>query len=296
MKFWLKIEAFINKLLVSTSDASKSLVSKLTPNKVKDTLTQTKSKSLSLKKNTKEQIENKIKGSKAWTIGKVGQTKQVVASSKEAALTTVSNAKSYDWKSLNFQKITIIVMAVFGPLLFRIKSWYLTLKPTSVLTITITAVAFSLTGITVVQQANEIEDKTAKEVVRKPDSYSDTMDRDKLARSKYRHYKNQRISLAAVSIPVYVESRNGMQSLKIDFTFEADNRYIAKYFTIFENEYLLRDRLNRTIQPIIPTFPMKAEGKNILKAKMKSEINKLIKDLKIKGEIKEIYIHSILNG
>ena len=61
-----------------------------------------------------------------------------------------------------------------------------------------------------------------------------------------------------------------------------------------ENEYILRDRLSRNIQPIIPEFPMEPEGKVILKRKIKKELNKLVDDLNIKGDISNIYIHSIL--
>lgn len=296
MKFWLKIEAILNKIIVSVSEAMAKNISKATPDKVKKSIATTKEKTSSLSSSTKENVLGKIQNSKTWTVTKIGQTKAVVDKSKESAVTAVASAKSYDWKSLNAKKVIAAVALVFGPMILRFKSWYVGLKPTTVLTITISSVAFSLTGITVYQQAKDIQDKTAKEVVREPNAISDSMKRDKLARSKYRHHKAKRISLAAVNIPVYIESRKGMQSLKIDFTFEADNRYIAKYFTIIENEYLIRDRFNRTVQPIIPTFPMEAEGKKVLKDKMKVELNKLIKDLKIKGEIKEIYIHSILNG
>jgi hypothetical protein len=296
MKFWLKIEAILNKIIVSLSETMAKSISNATPDKVKKSIANTKEKTSNLSTSTKQNVIGKIQNSKTWTITKIGQTKAVVDKSKESAATAVASAKSYDWKSLNAKKIIAAIALVFGPILLRFKSWYLTLKPTTVLTITVSTVAFSLTGITVYQQAKEIQDKTAEEVVREPSSISDSMRRDKLARSKYRHHKAKRISLAAVNIPVYIESRKGMQSLKIDFTFEADNRYVAKYFTIIENEYLIRDRLNRTVQPIIPTFPMEAEGKKVLKDKMKVELNKLIKDLKIKGEIKEIYIHSILNG
>lgn len=296
MKFWIKIEAFINKVLISLSEAGSSLVSKVTPSKVKKSIHKTKTSTHELKVNTKTLITKNVVKSKEWTTTKIVKTKDTVQKSKAGATKAISAAKTYDWKSLNSQKIIAAVALVFGPLFLRLKTWYLSLKPTTILTITVSSVAFSLTGITVYQQAKEIQDKTAKEVIREPNSYSDTMKKDLLARSQYRHHKEKRISLANVNIPVYIENRKGMQSLKIDFTFEADNRYIAQYFTIIENEYLIRDRLNRTVQPIIPTFPMEAEGKRVLKNKLKVELNELIKDLKIKGEIKEIYIHSILNG
>jgi len=296
MKFWIKIEALLNKILVSLGGTTNALISKLTPDKVKKSIATTKSKTSTLKTSTKETITTKVTKSKEWTVSKVSKTKETVEKTKTAATSAVASAKSYDWKSLDAQKVIAAVLLVFGPILLKFKSWYATLKPATILTATVSLVAFSLTGITVYQQTQEIQDKTAPEVVREPGSYSDTMKRDRLARSKYRHSKEKRISLADVNIPVYIENRKGMQSLKIDFTFEADNRYVAKYFTIIENEYLIRDRLNRTVQPIVPTFPMEAEGKKVLKDKLKVELNNLIKDLKIKGQIKEIYIHSILNG
>jgi len=158
--------------------------------------------------------------------------------------------------------------------------------------------AFTLTGITVIKQATEIDNKMAKEVVREPSSYSDTMDADKLAhtRSKFRHYTEMSLQLNDVNIPIYIEDRKGMQTLSVDFSFRASNRYIAKYFEKIQNEYVLRDRIYKNVQPIVPSFPMEEEGKIILRNKIKLELNSVLKDLKIEGTIEEVYIQSILNG
>ena len=41
---------------------------------------------------------------------------------------------------------------------------------------------------------------------------------------------------------------------------------------------------------------MEPEGKRIIKDKIKAEMNILLKEMKIEGEISEIYIDNILNG
>ena len=80
----------------------------------------------------------------------------------------------------------------------------------------------------------------------------------------------------------------------MDFTLVASNRYIKEYF--YENIHLVKDRLNSSVHPIIPEFPLEQEGKQIIKDKIRLEVNKLIKDLRIKGHIDKVHIHSILAG
>ena len=93
-------------------------------------------------------------------------------------------------------------------------------------------------------------------------------------------------------MPIYVESAKDIHSLIMDFTMESSNRYIKKFFD--KNTHYLQDRLNSTIEPIVPTFPLEQEGKQIIKEKLKQESNQLIKDFKIKGKIEKIYLHSMM--
>ena len=59
---------------------------------------------------------------------------------------------------------------------------------------------------------------------------------------------------------------------------------------------MIRDRLNSSLQAVVPNFPLEPEGKKIIKEKIRREVNHLIEDLKIEGRVDEVFIHSILNG
>ena len=83
-------------------------------------------------------------------------------------------------------------------------------------------------------------------------------------------------------MPLYIESIHNPKQVKIDFTVEPSNRYVREYF--FENEYLIHDRLNMMVQPVIPGLPLlQEEGKQILEDELFIELNKLIEDQNIKG-------------
>jgi flagellar basal body-associated protein FliL len=44
------------------------------------------------------------------------------------------------------------------------------------------------------------------------------------------------------------------------------------------------------------SFPLENEGKIIVKEKIRKEINQMLHKRKIKGQITDVYIHSIIGG
>jgi hypothetical protein len=296
MNIWLKIEAILNKILTAIINAVSSAISKATPKQVKRSIDKTSDFGHQITENVEKNIDKVTQKAKGLSQEAIVTAKKSVDESKVKAQQAVIAAKTYDWKSLNFNKVSLAIVALLTPLLLKAKTWFINLKPATVLSLTVTTMVIGLTSISIVKQAGEIKDKTEDAAAREPASYSDTMDRNAWKKSEYHNHADKMLQLSSVTIPIYIENRKGMQSVIIDFTFVASNRYISKYFKVYEHEYLLRDRLNKELQPIIPSFPMEPEGKRILKTKIIDEMNKLIKDLKIQGEIKDIYIHSLLNG
>ena len=113
-------------------------------------------------------------------------------------------------------------------------------------------------------------------------------------RKDYYQQDEKQLLVSEVTIPIYVGTGNAPRTLILDMTIKTSNRYLKFYF--FENDYLLKDRLNRTIEPIIPTLPLEEEGKRIIREKIINEINQLIKEQKVKGHIEDVYFHNIING
>lgn len=101
-----------------------------------------------------------------------------------------------------------------------------------------------------------------------------------------------------VYMPVYIQSAAAMKSLYMDFAFESSNRYIKAFFEQIYgvNQRLIQNKINTSIEPVVPEFPLKEEGKRIIKEKVKKDMNDLLKELGIKGEVEEVYIKNILAG
>ena len=106
----------------------------------------------------------------------------------------------------------------------------------------------------------------------------------------YRKYDKQ-FTFYGIRIPIY-KKNNLSKQIIMDFTVETSNKYLKEYLD--KNIHLVKDQFNSTIYPMMSELTLKKEGKTILAKKLKRELNKLIKNLKIKGHIDRVYIHSIL--
>lgn len=99
-----------------------------------------------------------------------------------------------------------------------------------------------------------------------------------------------------VLVPVIIKDRPHITRLYLDIKLRASNKLIKLYFAEnnFKNLDKLIDRYISTLSPIIPVFPLTNEGKDILRKKIKTETDLLLKQLKIEGEIEEVIIQDIL--
>ncbi len=286
----------LNKIIILILDSVSQNISKATPKKIKSFLSSSRNRAYKNRNQIEKKLKESASKSKQWAANKVSQTKNKADAVKTKTQTSVNKAKAYDWKSLNLEKVIAILAAIIVPYFSKIKSYILTFKPTTIIGLTITSMAISLSGITIYNESKKIEEKISEGTTREPAEYTDSMDRNAWKRSKYRNFKHRVMSVSGVSMPIYIESRKGMQAVKIDFTFISSNRYISQYFKVPINEFKLRDKINKSVEPVIPSFPMEPEGKRIIKAKIKKEMNALLEELKIKGKIEEVFIDSILNG
>lgn len=292
MKFWIKIEAILNKILSSISVMLATFFKKLLPNKLKNKIDSPKVKT-SPKTSLKDIFKKKLATTKNYIEITKKNTTEKINSVKIFSAKKIIAVKSIDIKSVKPKDITLVGTAFIAPVFSKLFKYLSGLDPKSLMITTTTFVAFSLTSISVYKQVSEIEEKNP-EVVREPSSYADSVDRRSVTRNPFRNQDLMFINIPEIDIPIYIENGQGMQVLTIDFSFKANNRYISKYFEKRENEFVLRDRLNKRLQPITLSFPLEKEGKNILRVKIRSELNEMIKDLGIEGQIEDVYIHSIL--
>ncbi|MDD0854849.1 hypothetical protein HBN50_17225 [Halobacteriovorax sp. GB3] len=286
MKIWVKIEKLINDLLMSFFSLVDSFIKKLTPSKIKRTLSQ----SSEIFDKSKKDIKSNIEQAKVKAAKKVLTSKDTALKKIEKTKGKVQDVKSYNWKALTFQKVIIAILAFFSPLTNKIKLWYLSLKPATMAGIIITGAATGLTGVTIYTQTKEIIDKTQG---REPASLPAEL-LEKSKRGRLHLIDERSLRLSNVKMPVYVESRKHLNTLLMEFTIVSSNRYIKEYFYEIENETLLRDKLSTKVHPFTSDFSLEKEGKDIIRKKIKEEANALIKELQIKGEVQEVYIHSLL--
>ena len=95
-----------------------------------------------------------------------------------------------------------------------------------------------------------------------------------------------------VIIPVYTDT-SSFRKIAIDFQIVSSGPQIKEYFWSGHNAHLLYDRLNSRLAPMDLEFPLDEEGKDVIKEKVRRELNQLAKDLGLEGEIKEVYIDQI---
>ena len=98
-----------------------------------------------------------------------------------------------------------------------------------------------------------------------------------------------------IVIPVYRKS-SSFQKIVVDFHIVSSHRGIKEYFWDGYNVHLIYDRLNSRLAPMALEFPLEEEGKTVIKEKVRREINQLVQELELEGEIREVYIGRILAG
>ncbi len=108
------------------------------------------------------------------------------------------------------------------------------------------------------------------------------------------YYKQQTrfFEVNNIRLPVHFVQVNEIRSVDIDFTGTLSNRQSKQF--IEKLEFQLRDHLVLQVEPVVSTFPLEEEGKEIIRQKLKAEINDFMKQNKIEGEVLEIKLTYIL--
>lgn len=282
MKIWEKLEAKLNIFIESLLSFLRVYAAKSTPKRVKETIAKRTKKphlnvqSLKVKLLSIKVSCEKIKNSTMQSLGKI-----------------IIFFKGINLKKLSFRQLIIAALAVIGPFAGRIKLWYLSLKPATMLAIVSMTTVSGLSSIVIYKEIQKISDKSrtpASEEV-----HATTASQG--PRPVYYKQQERELRLRNVTFPVYIsQSPTASKKLVIDFTFVASNKYIKSYFDDFRNTHRLRDKLNTSIEQILPDFPLQQDGKRVIKEKIQKEMQSLIDELKIEGSIEEVYIHSIMAG
>lgn len=286
MKKWLKFEDKLNEKLVALLERLLFLYQKYCP----ITIQQFFSRSSLYIKNAKKRSRQSI----------INNTKKIVFLVPTYAKKLgdgLGNLQGYlthlvlSLKAINKNKGHLKViyhgfLAFIVAILYKIKTWYIGLKKSTVIVSFMTTTVISYSVYSIYMEGNSILSK----LTRKPASVDSTSVID--VRPKYYKRNERYFKLYHVKLPLFIESVSSNKNIQIDLTIQPSNKYIKEYF--FRNEYLVKDKLSVKVHPVIPSLPITEEGKLIIKEKIKSELNILLKEKGIDGEIEDVYVNSIL--
>ena len=106
--------------------------------------------------------------------------------------------------------------------------------------------------------------------------------------------KGRVLRISNLVIPIYMDSVNSYRKVELDLSVVTGNKYIREYLDA--NSHLVLSVLSSNIEPIDAEFLLDKEGKRVMADKIKRELTKLLKSLRIKGVIEGVYIHYMFAG
>ncbi|MBL6988335.1 MAG: hypothetical protein ISR65_01080 [Bacteriovoracaceae bacterium] len=306
------IEEKINKLLITIKVMIVSYIQKLIPQKYKDLYQQ---KIVDTIKKNRSKVSDKLSHMKQDLIQKAHEVEEMAKHEKEqfsfgrVISQIVPFSKELLKKALNFVPMMLSKFKTFWEvhksnfkrpfqLVFSavkqyshiVKAYILGLQSTTLIIAGTSSVVILLALTSIFIASKNILEDTAKIKLKtaiKPK-------REISSRPFYHMLDAKQILITNIHIPIYIESTTSIKSLNADLVLQSSNRYIKAYF--YENEHLVKNTINNSMQAVVPEFPLTPEGKEIIKQKVRAEVNKLIKRLEIGGEIETVFFYSVIGG
>ncbi|HXH32590.1 MAG TPA: flagellar basal body-associated FliL family protein [Bacteriovoracaceae bacterium] len=241
-----------------------------------------------------------------WCLRNAGQVKYLPAVMKSKAASALDLVKrtvrtfNYKEKLIECYNLALsqylhnkpgatkkIKAAVTMPFIL-IGSWLQGLTTTqSLMLLTFSAASFlAVIGVTFSGQklANHHLEST-----RAPASLEEELDYD---RPGYYKEEVRHFSISNFRLPVYFSQINELRSIDIDFTATMTTRRSRVFLE--KQEFQLRDHLILYIEPVLASFPLEEEGKEIIREKLQAEINEFLKSQGQEGVAVELKLTYIL--
>lgn len=111
-------------------------------------------------------------------------------------------------------------------------------------------------------------------------------------RPKYFLQTEKLVSIKDLNLQLFLEDTRRNRQVWIDFTALADNRNVILFLK--DHDVEVRDYLNMHVEPVIPQLPIEEEGRQIIKEKVRFELNNFLKESQIEGKILEIYVDHLI--
>jgi flagellar basal body-associated protein FliL len=112
------------------------------------------------------------------------------------------------------------------------------------------------------------------------------------ARPKYFLQTEKLLKLKDIDLQLFLEDTKRNRQVYIDFTALATNRNAVLFLK--DHDVEVRDYLNMNVEPVIPQLPIEEEGRQIIKDKVRDELNQFLKNNGVEGKILEIYVDYLM--
>ena len=108
----------------------------------------------------------------------------------------------------------------------------------------------------------------------------------------YKMFKKKTLKVMNIKVPVLQENVKQVKSVTVDFTVRTSTRFAKQYLEHYENQ--LKDYFFTTVEPVVSSFPLEREGKDILKEKILYELNNFLKENNVEGFVEQVDIVFII--
>jgi flagellar basal body-associated protein FliL len=283
MKFLFKIENAINASLIRLGNRMLQLLGALIPAKLRGWMHQL----LSRRQHYKNQIKQSPALLKALALELLPKLKTLLQTIniKQKLQHTYGQALA-EYNSKKAQQLGHLKKVVMVPVLLFSK-WLEGLSVGQSLLLLSFSAASMLAGLNIVSTSQRMTGQ--KDTGRTPASLEEEVAYD---RPGYYKEKTKHLSVTNLRLPVYVAEVNELKSVDIDFTATVSTRRARQFLD--KNEWQLRDHLISEMEPLIASFPLEDEGKEVIRHKIHAEINEFLKLHNIDGQVTKLRLTYIL--
>lgn len=114
----------------------------------------------------------------------------------------------------------------------------------------------------------------------------------KIERAPYHKISLKQFQITNLHFPVFQTTQPKPKYFSVDLVIELNNRYSAMYLKSHETE--MRDHILQEIHPIVPQFPLTPEGKEVIRTKMRMEIESFLRANNVDAEVDDVHILSVM--
>jgi len=284
MKFIEKLEYWVNRFVFWLIQITKNILKKyLSANTIQNIQNKCQ--------NTKEKIKNtKIRviefGKKSWD-----KTKKLKESGVQNTIAPARDKIEFiisKSKEMGPSQINQLIKDYCHHYYKKIKNYLDTLEPKTLTMGMIVACISCLAIINIYVSSKKI-------ISGKSRYLSSEVEQKKMFRPDYYRQEDKYYAIGNFRMPIYTgETQHTLRSLQIEFVVQTSTRYARNFLQ--NRDILGRDYVNRKFEPFIPEFTLTEEGKQVIKSKVKDELNNLLKENHIGGEVTEVFINDLMTN